>query len=190
MTKGENMTIRRIDPEPITIYLAIVATFTASVAAANYVKTHCKPLPSSVRMRISKSLAELEDHVRRLRADLDILQDIFSKAKFPNGTGIRLGNGAYLSATEFDRYMKVSSSVIHRLSDVNKLTLKMEKETTRLDYLEDGPVTNILGQVYESLDSLLNSHDLSIDRAWEQLRYIADNFEKAIDDLREQIGKS
>ncbi|MBT3015758.1 MAG: hypothetical protein KME63_08450 [Candidatus Thiodiazotropha sp. (ex Clathrolucina costata)] len=182
------MTIRRIDPEPITIYLAIAATFTATVAAANYVKTHHRPLPTAIRRKLAGSLAELEDHVVRLRADLDILEDIFSKAEFPNGTGIRLGNGAYLTPEDFNRYMKVSSGVIRRLSEVNKLTLKMEKDASRLDYLEEGPVTNMLGQAQERLDELLNSRDLSIESAWEQLRYIADNLDSAIRELRNQIS--
>lgn len=182
------MTIRRIDPEPITIYLAIAATFTATVAAANYVKTHHRPLPTAIRRKLAGSLAELEDHVVRLRADLDILQDIFSKAEFPNGTRIRLGNGAYLTPEDFNRYMKVSGGVIRRLSEVNKLTLKMEKDASRLDYIEEGTVTNMLGQAQERLDKLLSSTDLSIESAWEQLRYIADNLDNAIRDLRIQIS--
>jgi len=188
MTKGDDMNIRRIDPEPITIYLAIAATFTATVAAANYIKTHFEPLPSSVRRRITESLVQLEGHVRHLRTDLDILQDIFSEAEFPNGRAIKLGNGAYLTAAEFNRYMKVSNGVISRLGEVNKLTLKMEKETTNLRYIEDRPITNMLGDVYERLDSLLNARDLSIDGAWEQLRYIADNLEDSINEIRKQIG--
>jgi hypothetical protein len=188
MPKGDAMNVRRIDPEPITIYLAIVATFTASVAAANYIKTHYKPLPSAVRAGVSKSLAELEDHVKHLRADLSILKDIFAKAMFPNGRGIRLGNGAYLTADEFSRYMKTSDSVIRRLGDVNKLTLKMEREATKLPNPQDLGITNVLGSAYEELDSLLNSRDLSIDSAWERLRSIADNLETAIDELRKQLG--
>lgn len=187
MTNGGEMTIRRIDPEPITIYLAIAATFTATVAAANYVKTHHGPLPTAIRQKLASHLAELDDHIVRLRADLDILQDIFSEAEFPNGTGIRLGNGAYLTPYGFDRYVKVTDSIIRRLSEVNKLSLKMEKQASGLDYFEDGPVTNMLGQAHDNLDKLLNSKDLSIESAWEQLRYIADNLDRAIHEIRNQI---
>jgi hypothetical protein len=44
---------RHIDPEPITIYLAIVATYSASVATVNYLKTHCG---MSLRRRRTKQL--------------------------------------------------------------------------------------------------------------------------------------
>ena len=178
---------RRIDPEPVTIYLAIVATFTASVAAVNYIKTHHKPLPSTVRANVSQSLAELEDHTKHLRADLSIIQDIFSKAKFPNGRTIRLGNGAYLTAAEFSRYMGTSDAVLRRLRDVHKLALKMEREATRLTALQAGPITNILGETYESLDDLMNNRNLTVDNAWEKLRAIADGLEHAIRELRRQL---
>lgn len=183
------MTVRRIDPEPITIYLAIAATFSATVAAANYVKTHYKPLPSAVRVNVSRSLVELEDHVKRLRADLSILRDIFSKAEFQDGRGIRLGNGAYLTSAEFSRYMKVSKGVMRRLAEVNEVTLKMERETTRLSSPPQQGVTNVLGAAYEELERLLQSRNLSVDDAWEQMESIANSLEAAIRDIRKQLGQ-
>jgi hypothetical protein len=84
--------------------------------------------------------------------------------------------------------MNTSESVIRRLGDVNKLTLKMERETTKLQNPQDLGITNVLGSAYEELESLLNSRDLSIDSAWERLHSIADNLETAIDKLRKQLG--
>lgn len=178
---------RRIDPEPITIYLAIVATFTASVAAVNYIKTHQKPLPSQMRESVSHALTELEDHTKHLRADLSIIQDIFSKASFPNGRTIRLGNGALLTAAEFSRYMGTSDAVLRRLRDVHKVAMKMEREVSRLTYVQAGQVTNLLGDTYGRLNDLINSRDLSVDHAWEQLRAVADGLEQAIRELRKQL---
>jgi len=40
---------KRVDSEPITIYVAIAATYAASVATANYIKTHYGALPTRVR---------------------------------------------------------------------------------------------------------------------------------------------
>lgn len=182
------MSERRIDPEPITIYLAIVATFTASVSAANYIKTHYKTLPAVAHKNISRSLAELEDHVRYLRADVEIIRNIFSRAQFPNGRAIRLGSGAHLTEAEFGRFMKTSQSVIRRLADVQELALKMERETTKMPGLQQLPFTNALGAAYEQLESLLSSRDLSVNSAWEQMQSIAESVEKAIRELRRQLG--
>ena len=85
---------RRLDPEPITIYMAIAGTCAATAATVNLIKTHYKPLPSEVRNRLVELLTNLEDHIKRLVADLSIIEDIFRQAKFPKVKTIRLGNGA------------------------------------------------------------------------------------------------
>jgi len=185
--EGKLMVTRRTDPEPITIYMAILATYAASVATVNYVKANYKPLPTKVRARLVKHLAELSDHVRHLRTDLSIIEDIFRNASFPNGQTIRLGNGAHLMPSEFSRYEVASDDVFRRLRAVHKISLKVEREATRLSGLDLAPTTNVLGETYARLEKLLDSQNLTVERAWEELRAIAGGLERAIEELRRQI---
>jgi hypothetical protein len=182
------MMARRIDPEPISIYMAIMATFAASVAAVNYVKTHHRPLPSKVRSELVSLLAELEDHTKHLRMDLSIIEDIFRDATFQRGPAIALGNGAQLTENEFSRYEDVSDHVFSALRKVHKLSLKIERKATSLDGLEMAQTTNALGETYTKLDQLLQSRELILQRGWKELRSIARGLEQVIDELRSQLG--
>jgi hypothetical protein len=179
---------RRVDPEPITIFMAIVATYTASVSTANFVKTHYKALPTRVRSKLLASLTELDDQAERLRADVKIIADIFDKARFPAGSSIRLGNGAHLSPSEFSRYQKTSDNVIRTLRAVHKLCLNMERQALKLEALEMHSATNVLGEAYTKLDALLESRNLTSKKAWAELDSIAEALERAIKDLRGQLG--
>jgi hypothetical protein len=179
---------RRLDPEPITIYLAAMATLSLGIAAANYAKTHFKPLPSQVRRTVISLLTEVEDHAKYLQTDLRVLQDIFAKAHFSGGRTIRLGNGALLNAEEFSRYETVADKLLRRLRDLNKTCLKLERQAARLDSLELGGTAKRLGEAHERFEKLLASRDLSVDRAWAELRAIAQALEGAISDLRKQLS--
>ena len=179
---------RRIDPEPVTIFAAIVATYAATVATINYIKSHHKPLPSVVRAKLLKQLTELDDHAKKLRAEVAIVEDIFKNAKYASAKSIRLGNGAQLTASDFSRYMEVSDSIIGRFREVNKLTLQMEREATKATSLQLGPTVNVLGDVYSKLEHLLEARNLSQERAWTDLRAISDGLDSAITELRKQLS--
>jgi hypothetical protein len=94
---GETVDNRRIDPEPLSIFLAIVATVNGSIAVVNYVKTHRKPPRSRVRKKILDALAKLEDQTKYLRADPAVVRDIFGKAQTSGTRSIRLRPGVLLS---------------------------------------------------------------------------------------------
>ncbi len=179
---------RRIDPEPITIFMAIMATFSASVAAVNYVKTHHRPLPTKVRAELMSLLAELDDHTKHLRVDLSIIENIFRNASFQREQTIRLGNSGHLTENDFSRYEKVSDNVFRTLRTVHKIALKMERKATRLEGFEMATTTNALGETYTKLDRLLESRNLTLTKAWEELRSIAQGLEQVIDELRNQLG--
>jgi hypothetical protein len=170
--------------------MAIAATYAASVATANYIKTHYGALPTRVRAKLVASLTELGDHIKRLRADVRIIADIFRKAKFPKQRTIRLGNGAELTDSEFRRYQRTSDSVIRRLRAVHKLCLKMEREATKLEALDLDSTTNALGEAYTKLERLLESRNLTSEKAWADLDAIAEALEQAIKDLRRRLGVS
>lgn len=179
---------RRLDPDPFSIFAAIVATYAASVATVNFVKSHYRPLPTQVRAKLVFSLTELDDHTKRLRADVTIIEDIFRRAEFPTGRTIRLGNGAFLTQSEFSRYEEASDNVIRRLREIHKLSLRIEREATKFDALQMAPTTNVLGDVYSKLDRLLEARDLTLDKGWEELRAIAESLERVIAELRKQLG--
>ena len=64
----------------------------------------------------------------------------------------------------------------------------MERETTKLSTLGMAPTTNVLGETYTKLDHLLESRNLTHEKAWGELRSIADGLERAIKELRKQLG--
>jgi hypothetical protein len=184
---GDFAMARRIDPDPITIYMAIVATYSASVATVNYLKTHYKQLPTKSRAKLVVSLAKLGEHTKGMREDAKTIRGIFQNAKFAAGRKIRLGNGAELTQRDFSRFEKTSDNVLRRLRKVHKLCLKMERETAKLGTLETGQITNVLGETYRRLQRLLESRDLSFEKAWAELDAIAEGLERAIADLRKQL---
>jgi hypothetical protein len=178
---------RRVDPEPITIYLAILATVSASIAAANYARTHLKPAPSKVRGEILAALTALEDETRYLLADLGVLKDIFEKAKYPSGRTIQLRNGAYLTGQDFERYERLVDSMYRRLRVLNRIGLDLEKAVAKYGEVESGPSTNLLGEAYRRLEELLYSRNLSVERAWNQLEELTVLILRAVSSIREQL---
>jgi hypothetical protein len=179
---------RRVDPEPITIFLAIMAGVSGTIAAANYVRTHhLKPVQSSVRAKILELLAKLEDQSRELRGNVGTLRDIFSSSTFSQGGSIRVGNGAYLTPANYSRYKAVSENVYRQLQDVNRITNKLEEQTSRHADLETRATSNMLGDAYGRLDRLIAARDLSSEQGWGELDALIALVERAISELRRQL---
>jgi hypothetical protein len=167
--------------------MAVVATVAASIAAANYARTHLKPAPSEIRSEILETLTDLEDESRYLLADLGVLKDIFENADFPNGSVMRLRSGAYLSWADFRRYENLSDGIYRRLRSLNKIGLSLEKRVSRYGDIEAGPSTNMLGEAYSRLERLINAKDLSVDRAWSELQTLTELVLRAISEIRKQL---
>lgn len=179
---------RRIDPDPITIYMAATATVAAAVAITNFVKTHYPPLSTVVRAKLAASLEQLSGHTSEIKEDLAILENIFSNAEFTNGREIRLGNGAYLTPSDFTRYEKVSDSIICRLREVHKICLKIERASIgRTATPIPSATINKLGKIYTQIQRLLETKNVSHDIAWKELRNIADGLEQSIEVLRTEL---
>ena len=101
MKEADTSSERRVDPEPITIFLAVMAGISGTIAAANYVRTHLKPAQSRVRANILELLAQVEDQTRELRAHVGMLREIFAGATFSQGGSIRVGTSAYLTPANY-----------------------------------------------------------------------------------------
>ncbi len=179
---------RRIDPEPITIFAAIVSTYAATVATVNYIKSHYRPLPSAIRARVLRNMAVLNDHLKGHRADMEIIVDILNNATYFGEDTIRLGNGAHLEPGDFSRYLKASDSILRRFRAVHKLGLQTERAASQASSLELGPTTNVLGDLYARMDALQQARDLTPERARRDLRSVADGLEIVIADLRSQLN--
>ena len=178
---------RKIDPEPITIFLAVLSTISATVASANYVKTHFKPEPSRLRGEILELLSTLTDEVRYLRIDVQILREIFRNAEFPDGNRMRFRNGAWLSIADFKRYEGVTENIYRRMKIVGKLGGKLERHTSRYSGLSLREPTNYLGEAYSELDRLLDSRDLYVEQAWERVERLTKLTEQALNNIRRQL---
>ncbi len=178
---------RKIDPEPISIYMALMATLAASVASLNYIKSHRKPLPTQTREAVYDDVTEVEDHVRKIRADLETIKQVFSRADYISGKTMRLGNGVYLPYVEFKRYERTAASVFRTLAALHRTSLKLERHALNHNGLEMGPATNQLGEAYELFESLRTTKDLTVERAWGELDRLASLIEAACNGVREQL---
>jgi hypothetical protein len=188
MLRGEPVTTKRIDPEPISIFMAAMATYAAAVATVNFVKTHYKPLPTTVRTRLLQALTQLNDHLDRLRADLVIIEDIFRNARFENRGQIRFGNGAQLKPSDFARYEEAADNILGGLRKIHRVSLKMERTATAGGTDALVPTTNSIGATYTRIENLLMSRDLTQEKSWQELHAVADGLEATIKELRRQLG--
>jgi hypothetical protein len=109
-------------------------------------------------------------------------------AEFSKGRMIQFGNGARLTDRAFSQYELICDKSLLRLREIHKLSLKMERTATKIGSLDMGQTTNVLGNVYTRVEKLLESKNLSIDRAWRDLEAIADGLDRAIKELRKQLS--
>jgi hypothetical protein len=85
---------------------------------------------------------------------------------------------------------KDDTSVFRTLRTIHKISLEIERKATRLEELEMAKTTNVLGETYTKLERLFQSRELILEKAWEELRSIAEGLEQVIYELRNQLGTS
>lgn len=180
---------RRSDPEPITIVSAVTGVIGASISAVNYWRSHHKRLPYQTRHKLIDRLDSLSAEIRYLRTDIDDIAQVFAHANFPEGRALRLGNGALLTADEFHRYEKLADRVFARLRKVHSLALKVQRLAFELPYTDKLTQTNATGDAIARADALMRSRDYSIDEAWHELRALAEDIEKMIQQLNSDLGR-
>lgn len=178
---------RRIDPEPITIFMAVMAVYGASVASLNYVRSHHHPLPSATRNRVLANINKIDTLLHEVTLDLRTIRGMFERTDLNRETGLRLGNGAYLSYDDFSLYQRVSANVFRTLGKAHAISLKLERDASRYDSLEMGSATNQLGAAYETFESLRVSRDLTVTAAWKGLDKLAGLMQAACENIREQL---
>lgn len=178
---------RKVDPEPITIFMAIMATYAASVASLNYVKSHHKPLPSRTRYRVLSDVNKISALIHEIRLDLSTVREIFASAEFVQERTIKLGNGALLSYEDFSLYQRVSANVFQNLARTHKLCLDLEKHALRHDGLDMSRPTNELGAAYELFEYLWQNKNLAVEEAWEHLEQFAELIQASCNGVRRQL---
>lgn len=180
---------RYVDPEPLSIYLAIVATMSGTIALVNLIESHWpQPLPTQARAQLLGGLAPLDDQCRHLRADAQILRDLFTNAQYPDGRFIPLRSGARLSPADFERYERVSDDVYRRLRELNRLCNRLEKRALRGGDLPIELDVNRLGELHARLDALVNARTLSTPEGWQQVEDLIQTVQQVIAALRRQFG--
>jgi len=178
-----------VDPEPITIYLAAVASITCTVTIARTVEDHLPKIrQTKIREKVLKQLTLLEGECRNLRVDIVTLGDLFRNAEYPHGRSIELISGARLSGADFVRYERTAENVYDRLRHLNHLCNDVEKLLARFDGDLAATTTNPLGDIYAQLDSLLKKHKLSVDEGWQSLEDIARKVEGVVGKLRSRLA--
>lgn len=178
-----------VDPEPITIYLAILATLSGVITVAKTVEDHLpKNLPTKTRAQLLEKLILVDNECRQLQIDVVALRDLFGKAQFPNGRFIKLMSGARLSGADFARYERTSDNVYARLRHLNQICNDVEKLLSRLDTDIGAASTNELGDAHDRLDALLKKHDLSVDEAWQRVEDLVGRVEGIVRNLRSRLS--
>jgi hypothetical protein len=180
---------RRLDPEPLSIIAAIAGVTGACISATNYWRTHHKPSLLKVRVKLIGFLDKLDAEVRYLRTDVEEIAGIFQHASFPDGTTLRLGNGAMVTLAEFRRYERLTDVTLGRLRKMHKLALKVQGLAFAIPYVEKAGQVNSTGDALERADNLLRSRNLSVAGAWIELRRIVDELEQMIRQLNSELGR-
>lgn len=178
---------QRVDPEPITIFLAAMAVYSASVASLNYAKTHHRPLPTATRNRVLADVNKIDSLVYEVRRDLSTIRDIFGKSGDNQKATVRLGNGLLLSYEDFSLYQRVSANIFRTLGKVHGLCLKLERDAARHDGTNMHTPTNELGAAYEIFESLRTTRDLTVRDAWDGLDKLANHIQTACNGIRGQL---
>lgn len=180
---------RKVDPEPITIIAAVAGIVSASIATANFLKTHFKELPSVTRRKLIAELDQVAEDLGHLEVDVSLIEEIFLKAEYPNGRGVRFGNGALVSSSDFARYQRLSDSVLLRLRSLNKHTLRIEGLVRTLSGLIKATPTNQIGDALGSLQSIFQAQDMSVERAWKMIRFVIKQLREMIASIRSDLGR-
>lgn len=178
---------QRIDPEPITIFLAGMAVYSAAVASLNCAKSHHRPLPTTTRNRVLVDINKIDSLVYEVRQDLSTIRQIFENNGRYQEVAVRLGNGLFLSYDDFSLYQRVSANVFRTLGRAHSLCLKLEYDAAHHGGLEMHGPTNELGAAYEIFESLRTSRDLTVRDAWEGLDKLADHIQVACNRIRGQL---
>lgn len=182
-----DMRHRRIDPEPITIFLAGLAVYSAALSSLNYAKSHGKPLPSAVRSRILNDINKIDSLVYEIRQDLSTIRQLFERSDFPSERVVRLGNGAYLSYDDFNVYRSVTTGIFRNLGRAHRLCLKLESDARKYGGLDMKTPTNELGSAYEIFETLRLSRNLTVSDAWSGLDKLANLVQVACGRIRSQL---
>lgn len=180
----------RIDPDPFTIIGAAAAVIAAGLTAVEMARKYWPELPSNTRRRMLELVSEIEEILKYLQADLELIEGIFSRAHYPEGPTLRLGNGALITPEDFKRYEKISDVVFGRLKQINKLSLRVERTVSRVDWIEPKEIAIYRGEGVDRLDRILTHRDLTVESAWKELRDVIRMYENFVGELRAQLSQA
>jgi hypothetical protein len=179
---------KRIDPEPITIIAATAAVIGSSITAFKFIEEKLKDTPVEARRKLRAVTGKLGAELKRLKSDIEIIEHIFRTSIIPNERVVRLGNGALLHPEDFDRYIKFSDQAFQRFRKINKLTLQATKIVAQLPFIDQKLPTRFADEGLNALDNVLRNRNLTVEKAWDEIRYGIGSVEQLIRNLEEQIG--
>lgn len=129
-------------------------------------------MPHAIRAKVRKLLLRLEDEVRYLRADLEVIQSLFQRSDIPQGRALRLGNGALMNIEDFERYVRLSDQMFDRLKRINRTTLGLERMAARLPWVEQREPAQLVDDAIQALERILSSRNLTVEQGWNDLRVV------------------
>jgi len=145
--------------------------------------------PVRGRRRLKRILDEMEDTLRYLDADLEILQDVIGNADMPGDRNFRMGGGMFLGQDDFGRYEKAVDNSYRRLRTILKLTNRLERALGF--FHEPEKRTGMVAALDDSkgrLERLIRDWEMSVDEATHELRTAMAITRKVLNEFREQLG--
>src|SRR5687768_15300770 len=100
--------VGRIDPDPLMTLLTIAGTLAGILAPVAWDRWNA---PARVRSRIVTTSRRLRDDLRRMEADLEILQDVVVEAGAAH-LPFEIGNRMELTEDQFVRYREATNNLM------------------------------------------------------------------------------
>ena len=117
----------RVDPDPFGVIVGIAGIVGGAAGALALYDRYKLAHPVRGRRRLRAILDELDDTLRYLDTDLEIVQEIIEEAEISRDRGFRMGGGMFLAPEQFTRYEKAVDSSFRRLRTLLKLSHRLER---------------------------------------------------------------
>lgn len=182
-------TLIRIDPDPFGVIVGIAGILGGAAGALALYDRYTLAHPVRGRRRLKRILDELEDTLRYLDTDLEIVQDIITNAQIPGDRNFRMGGGMYLSEKDFGRYEKAVDNSYRRLRTILKLTNRLERALGQFpEPKERTTMVAMLDESKERLERLIRDWGMTVDEAAQELRASIALTRQVLSEFRGQLG--
>lgn len=176
----------RIDPDPLTPLLPVLATLAGILATMARAQWNA---PARVRARIVTSSGRLRDDLRRMQADLEILNDVVTGSPGAPSLPFEIGNRLLLTGDEFRRYREATTNLMTYATRCVRRVHEIEASITAELF---GPEVihrplALAADIQGQLNGILGHRDVTVGSAISVLTDAMDNTQELLRDLESQL---